>query len=82
MGLSTHSIIFAQDGNFNRGGYRLLEDQWAQAKRAGKSVIVKIVPVYEGASQRPSAINIWFWIDGKGESLNFSNEFQEKHNAK
>ena len=34
---------FAQDANFNRGEYRLLEDQWARAKRAGRDVTVKIV---------------------------------------
>lgn len=60
---------FAQDANFNRGEYRLLEDQWARAKRAGRNVTVKIAPGYEGASQRPAVINIWFTIDGDRQSL-------------
>lgn len=41
---------FAQDANFNRGGYRLLEDEWARDKRAGKTVTVRIVPRLEGGS--------------------------------
>lgn len=72
---------FAQDSSFNRGRYRALEQQWARAKRAGKSVSVKIVPVYEGQSRRPSAINIWFWIDGDQRSLKFPNERQETDRA-
>lgn len=73
---------FAQDANFNRGGYRLLEDQWARAKRGGHRVSVKIVPVYQNRSQRPSAINIWFWIDGSEESQHFPNERKEGRHGK
>mgnify|MGYP003632579292 CR=1 FL=1 len=72
---------FAQDASFNRGRYRTLENQWARAQRAGKEVTVKIVPAYDGQSQRHSAINVWFWIDGDEESLNFPNERQETSRA-
>jgi len=73
---------FAQDANFNRGGYRVLEDQWARAKSKGKSVWVKIVPTYEGKSQRPSVINVWFKIDGGEESQRFPNESGKKRDGK
>lgn len=73
---------FAQDANFNRGKYRALEEQWARAVRAGKSVTVRIVPLYEGSSQRPSVIDVWFWIDGKPESMKFPNEARKKTDAK
>jgi hypothetical protein len=73
---------FAQDRNFNRGAYRTLEDQWARALRAGKRVDVRIMPIYEGASRRPSYINVWFWIDGHLESQKFPNERQRRSNAK
>jgi hypothetical protein len=73
---------FAQDANFNRGAYRALEDEWARAIRAGRSVMVRIVPGYEGSSRRPSLINVWFWVDGKRKSLRFPNEPQEKTRAK
>ena len=44
---------FAQDANFNRGAYRVLERQWAKSLRSGHRVHVNIVPAYAGASQRP-----------------------------
>ncbi|WP_339347777.1 DNA/RNA non-specific endonuclease [uncultured Sphingomonas sp.] len=69
---------FAQDANFNRGGYRLLEDEWARDKRAGRAVTVKIVPQFSGASVRPSTINVWWTVDGKTKSLRFPNERPEK----
>ena len=40
---------FAQNANFNRGGYRALEDRWAKAIRDGKKVRVKIIPFYRAA---------------------------------
>lgn len=65
---------FAQDRSFNRGDYLRLEEEWARAKRASKSVRVKIVPMYQGGTQRPSTVNVWFWIDGARKSARFSNE--------
>ena len=69
---------FAQDANFNRGGYRLLEDEWARDKRAGRTVTVKIVPQFSGTFVRPSTINVWWTVDGKTTSLRFPNERSEK----
>ena len=65
---------FAQNLNFNRGGYRALEDKWAEAIRAGKKVRVKITPLYRGASRRPSSIHIRYWINGQQFEENFPNE--------
>ncbi|TGX40161.1 hypothetical protein E5A74_15720 [Sphingomonas naasensis] len=73
---------FAQDRNFNRSGYSRLEEEWARAKRAGKSVRVKIVPVYEGSSHRPSALNIWFWINGERKSRKFPNGSEGAEDAR
>lgn len=64
---------FAQDSNVNRGRYRALEDQWARAKRAGKDVYVRIAPSLDGPSQRPSALNVWFTIDGDEKSVKLPN---------
>lgn len=69
---------FAQDANFNRGGYRVLEDEWARDKRAGRSVTVTIVPRFDDQSVRPSTINVWWTVDGKGKSVRFPNERSEK----
>lgn len=65
---------FAQDASFNRSGYRALENEWARALRAGKRVEVKIEPDFVGNSQRPSSINVWYWIDGKLQGRQFPNE--------
>ncbi|WP_445191342.1 DNA/RNA non-specific endonuclease [Sphingomonas sp. Tas61C01] len=73
---------FAQDANFNRGGYRVLENDWGRATRAGQKVTVKIVPVYERSSTRPAAINVWFTIDGRLGSQQFRNEPKGKHRGK
>ncbi len=73
---------FAQDANFNRGGYRVLEDEWAREKRAGARVTVKISPVYGDESARPSAINVWFIVDGTLKSKKFPNERKEKMDGK
>lgn len=73
---------FAQNSHFNQSGYTALENQWSRAVRAGRTVEVKIEPVYEGSSQRPSRINVWFWIDGRRQSLQFPNERAEGSNAR
>ncbi|UVO51058.1 DNA/RNA non-specific endonuclease [Sphingomonas sp. SUN019] len=69
---------FAQDANFNRGRYRLLENQWGRAKLAGQRVTVRIVPRFDGDSVRSSMINVWFTIDGREESQQFPNDRAEK----
>jgi hypothetical protein len=73
---------FAQDANFNRGGYRVLEDDWARDKRVGRSVNVKIIPRYDGASIRPSMIDVRWTVDGKNKSLKFLNEPSERSRGK
>jgi len=73
---------FPQDANFNRGTYRLLEDQWAKAKRAGKKVEIVIVPGFEPGSKRPYELDVTFWVDGQKRSVKFRNEKQEKPRGK
>lgn len=73
---------FAQDANFNRGGYRVLEDEWARDKRAERSVTVTIVPRFDRQSVRPSTINVWWTVDGKEKSVRFPNERSEKRRGR
>lgn len=73
---------FAQDGSFNRSDYSKLENEWEREKRLQKQVRVKIEPEFEGGSRRPSALNIWFWVDGEKRSKRFQNEPQETQSAK
>ncbi|MBV8238281.1 MAG: DNA/RNA non-specific endonuclease [Sphingomonas sp.] len=78
---------FAQDRNFNRRGYRRLEEQLErlrkkQKEKNGRGVFFKVIPFFDGKSQRPSELNIWFTVDGKTESVNFPNESEKKRDRK
>jgi LysM repeat protein len=64
---------FAQDANFNRGAYRVLEDQWDRLVRAGKRVQVRIVPEYTGTSLRPSRLTVSYLVDGIRTTKVFKN---------
>jgi LysM repeat protein len=65
---------FAQDSSFNRGAYRALEDTWARELRAGKRVLVDIVPHYHGTSKRPYLLTVTSFIDGQRVVQVFPNE--------
>ena len=64
---------FAQNANFNRGDYRVLENQWATDVKQGDAVWVKIVPGYAGSSQRPSTIKVIFSVNGQVDHASFTN---------
>ena len=81
-GLTEAFNHFAQDANFNRDGYRVLEDEWARDKRARRVVTVRIVPRFNGQSVRPSVIDFWWTVDGKEKSVKFSHERSEKRRGK
>lgn len=57
--------IVAMDGNVNRSAYKKLENKWRKELESGSSVEVKIKPIYEGDSARPSQFAIVDVIDGK-----------------
>ncbi|HSX56652.1 MAG TPA: DNA/RNA non-specific endonuclease [Sphingomonas sp.] len=65
---------FAQDANFNRGAYRVMEDGWVEALKAGRKVFVTIEPHYIGTSRRPDSVTVTWEIDGEKESQKFSND--------
>jgi hypothetical protein len=52
------------------------------ARRFNKTVEVRIVPVYEGSSSRPSRIIVSYWMDGVHSLARFPNEPRERTNAK
>ncbi len=64
---------FAQNANFNRGGYRMLESQWAKDAKQGNAVWVRIVPGYVGSSQRPRTIDVSFSVNGHTSEREFTN---------
>jgi hypothetical protein len=67
---------FAQDANFNKSAYAAMENQWERASRAGRKVLIDIVPHYVGLSQRPYEIVVMFTIDESSLSFVFPNEPQ------
>jgi hypothetical protein len=73
---------FAQDANFNRGGYRVLESGWANDIKAGKQVYVAITPTYDGSSKRPSAIRVVYSVNGSRETRTFPNGSKGKSHGK
>ncbi|MFS8152621.1 DNA/RNA non-specific endonuclease [Vreelandella titanicae] len=65
---------FAQNGNFNMGAYKSLENSWQRALESGASVRVEVIPSYIGNSQRPSSLTVRQWIDGRPQlPLEFGN---------
>lgn len=73
---------FAQDANFNRGGYRALEDIWAREMRAGHGVFVEIEPHYTGTSQRPDNVLVTWYVDGTRFQKRFPNEATNRSDGK
>jgi predicted ribonuclease toxin of YeeF-YezG toxin-antitoxin module len=54
--------IVPMDSHLNRGDYKNMENRWAKAVERGDNVDVKINCKYEGDSQRPSSINVYYKI--------------------
>lgn len=72
---------FAQDRNFNRGAYRAMEDGWVKELRAGKKVVVDIVPLYKGTSKRPYHLTVRWYVNGEPNIQYFANEAKGKADA-
>ena len=51
------------NSNLNRGVWKKHESRWANALRNGKTVKVKIEPVYQGTDIRPNRFSISYSID-------------------
>ena len=51
------------NSNLNRGVWKKHESRWANALRNGKTVKVKIEPVYQDTDIRPTKFNVSYSID-------------------
>ena len=69
--------MVAQDAGINRNDFRIFENQLAEEVRNGKSVSVKVEPIYDGNSQRPSDIVVTYNIDGKDDVRIFPNSKED-----
>ena len=56
--------LLPMNGNLNKGEWKVMENIWASALKEGKSVSVKIEPVYSDASVRPERFSVRYSIDG------------------
>ncbi len=54
--------LLPMNGNLNKGAWKTMENQWASALKEGKSVGVKIEPVYTGGSVRPEKFTVTYQI--------------------
>ncbi|WP_257350302.1 DNA/RNA non-specific endonuclease [Pseudalkalibacillus decolorationis] len=59
--------MYTNNGNakLNRSEYKVLENAWKKALEEGKTVEVKIEPIYKEDSARPLKFEIEYKIDGK-----------------
>jgi DNA/RNA non-specific endonuclease len=57
--------LFAQDGNFNLGEYKKLENGWAKELGKGRSVDVNVNLSYPKDSLRPTTVDVSTKINGK-----------------
>jgi hypothetical protein len=46
------------NSNLNRGELKALENRWANALRKGKTVKVKIEPLFQGTDIRPTRFKV------------------------
>ena len=72
---------FAQDASANRGAYRVLEQEWADALAQRKTVSVTIVPIYPRGSRRPSRLEIEYRIDGVKKERIIDNIYKSKQTS-
>ena len=66
-----------QDANINRNDFRNFENELAKNVKDGKEVKVKVEPIYEADSWRPSGIISTYFINGE-ESVRFFPNSQEE----
>ena len=66
--------IVPMDKGLNQGDYESIEKTLAKAVRNGADVRLKVEPVYEKGSTRPSEFKVSYSIDGDKETTTFKNE--------
>lgn len=70
--------LVPMDAKLNQGDFVKLETTLADAVKAGADVNLKVEPVYEGNSNRPSEFRVTYSIDGDRDVVVFRNESEVK----
>ncbi len=65
--------LVPQDSNINRVDFKNFENELAKEVRDGNDVRVKVEPIYDGDSRRPSAILVTYSINGSENIRIFPN---------
>ncbi|MBO2535686.1 DNA/RNA non-specific endonuclease [Rummeliibacillus suwonensis] len=65
--------LVPMNATLNRKEYKALETSWKKALEEGKEVTVRVKPIYEGKSSRPTEFKISYTIDGKKYSDRLTN---------
>lgn len=66
--------LVPQDSNINRVDFKNFENELAKEVRAGNDVRVKVEPIYDGDSRRPSGILVTYSINGSENIRIFPND--------
>ena len=66
--------IVPQNAKLNTGEWKRMENEWADALKEGKEVIVLIEPIRNDDSVRPSAFEVVYQIDGEVFQNIFENQ--------
>ena len=70
--------LVPMDSKLNQGDYAKLENTLASAIKDGANVTLRVEPVYEKDSTRPSEIKVTYSINGEREVTVFKNESEAK----
>ena len=65
--------LVPQDAEVNQKDFRNFENKLAAEVKNGKEVYVKVAPVYEGNSRRPSSVEVTYRINGVEDTRVFRN---------
>lgn len=65
--------LVPMDAKLNRGDFAKLENTLADAVKNGADVRMKVEPVYEGDSMRPTEFRVSYSVDGEKDAVIFKN---------
>ena len=67
------------NANFNRSLWKKLENGWVKSLKEGKTVEVKIEPIYKNTDIRPNKFRVSYYVDNKDFSyIEFYNQASKK----
>jgi hypothetical protein len=65
--------MYPMVNKLNLGDWKKMENSWADAMVEGKDVKVEVKANFDGESNRPSKLEVDYWINGAKETKSFNN---------